>query len=329
MNEEIPEQHTLSSQSSAATSPWERDVLEKLVFASVTEQRRTRRWGIFFKILFFLYLLAIAVITLSPLVKDSLSDSQSHTALIDIKGVIADGSEANANKIVGGLRAALKDKGTQGVILRMNTPGGSPVQSDYIFREIRRLKGEYPDIPIYAVVSDICASGGYYIAAAADKIFVNPASLVGSIGVIMNGFGFVDTMHKLGVERRLITAGTHKGMLDPFSPKNAEEEIHMKNLIKQVHQQFIQSVKEGRGDRLQDNPDLFSGLVWTGEESIALGLTDAVGSAGSVARDIIGEEKIINFTPQEDIVSRLSKRLGAALEHILWNTATQTHYQLR
>ena len=211
----------------------------------------------------------------------------------------------------------------------MNTPGGSPVQSDYIYREIKRLKGEHPDTPIYAVVSDICASGGYYIAAAADKIYVNPASIVGSIGVIMNGFGFVDTMNKYGIERRLITAGEHKAMLDPFSPADAEEKAHMKGLILQVHQQFIQSVKAGRGDRLKDNPDLFSGLVWTGEESVKLGLADDIGSAGSVARDIIGEEKIINFTQQQDFMSRLSKRIGAALEHIVWNTAAQSNYQLR
>lgn len=328
MNEN-PELNSVSSNPNSSTLPWERDVLEKLVFASITEQRRARRWGIFFKSLFFLYLLAIAAITLAPLLEDSMSGSKSHTALVDIKGVIADGSEANANAIVSGLRAALKDEGTKAVILRMNTPGGSPVQSDYIYREIKRLKGEYPDTPIYAVISDICASGGYYIAAAADKIYVNPASIVGSIGVIMNGFGFVDTMNEYGIERRLITAGEHKAMLDPFSPADAEEKAHMQGLILQVHQQFIQSVKNGRGDRLKDHPDLFSGLVWTGEESIKLGLTDAIGSTGSVARDIIGEEKIINFTPQQDLVSRLSKRLGAALEHIIWNTAAQNNYQLR
>ena len=250
-------------------SGWERDVIEKLALAAVTEQTRARRWGVFFKSLIFLYLIAISGVALYPTLKKDMGiDSKYHTAVIDVVGVIAEDKDASAESIIESLRNAVKDKQTKGIILHSNSPGGSPVQSAYVYEEIRNIKKEHPDLPIYAVVSDICASGCYYIASAADKIFVNPSSLIGSIGVLMDGFGFVDIMQKMGVERRLLTAGAHKAMLDPFSPPKADETQYMQGLLDQVHQQFISAVKAGRGDRLQESPDMFSGLVWTGEASV-------------------------------------------------------------
>jgi len=200
-----------------------------------------------------------------------------------------------------------------GVILRINSPGGSPVQSGYVYDEIRRLRKEYPQTPLYAVVGDMCASGGYYIAAAADEIYADKASVVGSIGVLMNGFGFVEAMEKLGVERRLLTAGAHKGFLDPFSPAQPDEIAHIQSLLGDIHEQFIHAVKEGRGDRLQDDPSLFSGLVWTGEQAVKLGLVDGLGSAGHVAREVIGEENIMDFTPRPRYFEKLAANLGAAV----------------
>jgi protease-4 len=230
---------------------------------------------------------------------------------VDLNGMIASGEESNADNIVRGLRDAFEHRNTRGVILRINSPGGSPVQSSYINQEIRRLRDKYPDIPLYAVVEDMCASGGYFVAAAADKIYVNEASVVGSIGVLSSGFGFVGAMEKLGIERRLHTAGEHKGFLDPFSPQSRTDKAHLQKLLTQIHNQFIQVVREGRGDRLGDHPDLFSGLFWTGEESIRLGLADELGSAGQVARDVIGVEQIVDFTPEVDVLERLAKQLGA------------------
>ena len=300
------------------TSGWERDVLEKLAMAAVTEQRRARRWGVFFKMLMMLYLLAIGGIALYPkFEKNMASNDKGHTAIVDVIGVIADSEAANANSIIEGLRDALKDKQTKGVILNINSPGGSPVQSAYVFEEIRRLKAKHPDTPIYAVVSDICASGGYYIASAADKIYVNQSSMIGSIGVIMNGFGFVNVMEKLGVDRRLLIAGKHKALMDPFSPVNSEESAHMQTLLDDVHQQFIGAVRAGRGDRLQETEDMFSGLIWTGTQGIKLGLADDFGSVDSVARDIIGVKKKLNFTPQERLLDKIAGKLGATFGHAL------------
>jgi protease-4 len=300
---------------------WERDVLEKLLMASVTEQRRARRWGVFFKALFMAYLAVVLWMVAEPFGGIARSTSSKHTAVIDVNGMIADGAETSAENIIEGLRAALQDKGTQGIILRMNTPGGSPVQSAYVYEEIRRIKKEKPDLPIHAVISDLCASGGYYIAAAADKIFVNRASVVGSIGVIMNGFGFVDAIGKLGVERRLMTAGEHKAILDPFRPVSEVEKEHIQGLIDDIHRQFITAVKQGRGQRLKDNPELFSGLVWTGEEGIRLGLVDELGDVRSVAKDIIGAESLVDFTPHDRLLDRLSHRLGTAFGHALQSAA--------
>jgi protease-4 len=248
------------------------------------------------------------------------TDGKDHTAVVDIVGVIAEDKDVNAKNVIKSLRAAVKDKNTKGIILHSNSPGGSPVQSAYIYEEIRNIKKLNPKLPIYAVVSDMCASGCYYIASAADKIFVSPASLVGSIGVIMDGFGFVDTMKTLGVERRLITAGAHKAMLDPFSPPKPDENQYMQTLINQVHQQFITAVKQGRGDRLKETPDTFSGLVWTGEEGVKLGIADAYGNDSSVAKDLIGAERMVDFTESEELFDKLIGKMGASFSHALTST---------
>jgi len=291
---------------------WEREVLEKLALAAVTEQRRARRWSVFFKGLMFLYLIVVGAVAFYPKFKSGVSDDKEHTAIIDVIGVIAEGEGANADSIIEGLRDAYKDEKTKGVVLNINSPGGSPVQSGYVYEEIRRLKIEHPDIPIYAVVSDICASGGYYIAAATDKIFVHKSSMIGSIGVLMNGFGFSNVMEKLGVDRRLLIAGKHKALLDPFSPVNEEEKKFMQTLLDNVHQQFIAAVKAGRGDRLKESEDTFSGLIWTGEQGVTLGLADGFGSVDSVARDIVGVKNKMNFTPQERLLDKIAGTLGAS-----------------
>ena len=291
-------------------------LLEKTLLASVQEQRRSRRWGIFFKSLTFLYLFG-ALALFSPLVDFGKggSRSTSHTALIEVKGMIADTEAASADNIVGSLRAAFEDEKTKGVILRINSPGGSPVQSGYIYDEIRRLRAQKPDIKVYAVITDLGASGAYYIASAADQIYADKASLVGSIGVTAAGFGFVGTMEKLGVERRTYTSGEHKAFLDPFQPPKPDETAFWQGVLDTTHKQFIASVKAGRGDRLKDkdHPELFSGLVWTGEQAVGLGLVDALGSASYVARDIIGEKEMVDYTVQESAFDRFSKKMGASV----------------
>ena len=300
---------------------WEREAIEKLAFAAVTEQRRARRWGIFFKFLMFIYLLAIFGAVMYPKIKEdfgmNLAGGEGHTAVIDVVGVIAEEKEANADVIIQGLRDAAKDRNTKGIILHINSPGGSPVQSDYVYNEIRRLKQEYPELPVVSVVSDICASGGYYIASATDKIFVNQASIIGSIGVVMNGFGFVDLLDKVGVERRLLTAGAHKAMLDPFSPTNEDETRHMQKLLNEVHTQFINAVRAGRGNRLKESDEMFSGMVWTGKEGVELGLADDFGSDRLVAKTIIGAEKMVNYTRHERLLDRLVGKLGASFGQAL------------
>ena len=303
---------------------WERSVLEKVALASVTEQRRGRRWGVFFKCLMFIYLIAVGTMAFYPkFSKGMKSSGEEHTAVVDVLGVIAENEAANADSIIEGLRDAMKDENTKGVILNINSPGGSPVQSAYVYAEIRRLKEKYPSTPIYAVVSDICASGGYYIASAADKIFVNQSSMIGSIGVIMNGFGFVHVMEKLGVDRRLIIAGEHKALMDPFSPVNAEETAHMQALLDEVHQQFIDAVRAGRGNRLIETEGMFSGLVWTGAKGVKLGLADGFGSVDTVARDVIGVKTRLNFTPQERLLDKIAGKLGASFGRALENTVNE------
>ncbi|HEY9199362.1 MAG TPA: S49 family peptidase, partial [Gammaproteobacteria bacterium] len=277
------------------------------------EQRRTRRWGIFFKALIFIYLFALMFAYRPEGWESVKAKAGRHTALVEISGIIAAEGEATADQVITGLRAAFEDSKTAGVIVRINSPGGSPVQAGYINDEMRRLRKAHPDIPLYAVVTDICASGGYYIAVAADKIYVDKASIVGSIGVRMDSFGFVDALQKLGVERRLLTAGEHKGFLDPFLPSNPEDVAHVQGLLNDIHEQFITTVKEGRGERLKTDPRLFSGLVWTGEQGIELGLVDELGSASYVAREVIGEEEIVDFTRQPDFFERFARGVGTTL----------------
>jgi protease-4 len=301
---------------------WERDLIAKLASEGLAEQRKARRWGILFKSLTFVYLFAILFYL--PMEFGPTKAIGKHTALIELHGVIEDGGEASADVIIQGLRDAFEDRNTAGVILRINSPGGSPVQAGYMTDEINRLREKYPNTPLYAVITDICASGGYYVASAADEIYADKASVVGSIGVLMDGFGFTEAMKKLGVERRLITAGEHKGFLDPFSPQKQEDVMHIRGLLQGIHKQFIDVVKEGRGARLKENPELFSGLVWTGEQSVELGLIDGLGSAGFVAREIIGEEKIIDFTPQPNYLDRFAERLGVAIGRALPIAALNT-----
>jgi len=298
---------------------WERETLNRLAFAAINEQRRSRRWSIFFKSLFFVYLFAIILYIPIDWGEGGITHDE-HTALIDLEGVIASNTQASADNLVGSLRAAFKDKNTVAVIMRINSPGGSPVQAGYVYDEIKRLRKKYPDTKLYAVVADICASGGYYIAAAADEIYADKASIVGSIGVLMDGFGFVDTLEKVGVERRLMTAGKHKGVLDPFSPLKESEVQHVQNLLNTVHRQFIDQVKAGRGDRLSDNPDLFTGLFWNGEEGVRLGLVDGLGSASYVAREVIGVENIVDFTSRPDYLDRFADRIGVTLANVMANS---------
>lgn len=298
-------------------------LLEKTLLAGVQEQRRARRWGIFFKLLTFAYLFG-ALMLFTPLmdVEKAAARGSSHTALIEVRGMIADQEPASADNIVGSLRAAFEDPKTKGVILRINSPGGSPVQSGYIYDEILRLRAQYPAIKVYAVISDLGASGAYYIASAADQIYADKASLVGSIGVTAAGYGFVGTMEKLGVERRTYTAGEHKAFLDPFQPQKPEETRFWQGVLETTHRQFIASVKQGRGERLKDkeHPELFSGLIWSGEQAVKLGLVDGLGGASYVARDVIGEKNLVDFTIEESPFDRFSKRLGASVaEHLaMW-----------
>ncbi len=293
---------------------WEQNLIKDLALSSLKEKRSARRWGIFFKFAFLAYLIGVLVAIVSPLDKDSLeSVNKEHTALIDVEGVISADSKASADDVVTALRDAFKDKKTKGIILRMNTPGGSPVQSGYINDEIYRLKKKYPDIKVYAVISDVCASGGYYIAAAADEIYADKGSMVGSIGVLMNGFGFEKAINKVGITRRLYTAGDHKGFLDPFSPPKEDDIEHAKSMLKNIHQQFIEVVKKGRGDKLKDDPLLFSGYVWTGEQAVKLGLVDKLGSSSYVAREVIGAEHIKDFTVTESFMDRFAKKMGASM----------------
>jgi len=294
---------------------WEKEVLTSIATEGLKEQKRTRRWGIFFKVLAFVYLFTLLAM-LNPNMQGGDAGGK-HTALVELKGVIAPGAEASADNVVTGLRAAFKDPDTAGVILRINSPGGSPVQSGYIYDEILRLREKYPDMPMYAVISDICASGGYYVAAAADKIYADQASIVGSIGVRMDNFGFVDAMEKLGVERRTLTAGKSKALLDPFAPQDKIVVSHLQSLLKSVHNQFINAVKQGRGDRLKEVDGMFEGLIWTGDQSVEIGLVDELGSSSYVAREVIGEENIVNFSVQPDFLERFTKKIGAQISNVL------------
>jgi len=301
---------------------WEREILEKLAFSSVTEQRRGRRWGIFFKSLTFLYLFLLLFLAMGWIGDSGIKSIDKHTALVNLHGMLTPDSVSSAENINASLRNAFNDTNTRGVILQINSPGGSPVQAGYINDEILRLRSIYPDIPLYAVVGDICASGGYYVAVAADKIFVDKASLVGSIGVMLDGFGFSETLQKLGIERRLLTAGESKGFLDPFLPIDNKQKEHAQSMLGQIHNQFVSVVRHGRGERLKDDPEIFSGIVWTGEKSIELGLADAMGSVDYVAREIIQAEDIIDYTAKEGLAERFAKRFGQVLLKIFGDTGS-------
>jgi protease-4 len=307
---------------------WERAVLEKVALQALAEQRRSRQWSALFKLLWFALILLVVAASLGWIGradKDSSSVSVGkHTALVDLEGVIAPESKASAEKMIKALNRAFKDSNTQGVVLRINSPGGSPVQAGYINDEVRRLRAKYPNIPLYAVVQDLCASGGYYVAVSADRIYVDKASLVGSIGVIIGGFGFVGTLEKLGIERRAYTAGENKDFLDPFQPENPVHREHAKKMLGEIHQQFINVVRQGRGKRLKETPETYSGLIWTGERSVELGLTDAIGSLEYVAREVIKAEKVVDYTPDDNIFETLSKRLGTSFGETLGRAAAES-----
>ena len=291
---------------------WERQLLEKIAFASLKEQKAKRHWGVFFKLATLAYLIAVLVLVVDWGGPEKLVDGK-HTALINVHGTIEATGDASAEKINGALQSAFSDKGTAGVIIRINSPGGSPVQSGIVHDEIRRLRSKYPEIPLFVVVEDLCASGGYYVASAADKIFVDKASILGSIGVLMDGFGFTGAMDKFGVERRLLTAGANKGFLDPFSPQDEKQKAHAQILLGEIHRQFIEVVRKGRGTRLKETPEMFSGLMWTGSQSIAMGLADDYGTVDSVARDLIKADTILDYSVKENIAERFAKRLGAEM----------------
>jgi len=290
---------------------WERATLEKLMFASLNEQRLSRRWRNFVWLAWLVFFVLLGWIGLghNGPTKDA---STPHTAVVEIKGEIASGAEASAESIVTSLRAAFEDEGAKAVVLLINSPGGSPVQAGIINDEIKRLKLKSKK-PVYAVVEESCASAAYYIAVAADKIFVDKASIVGSIGVLMDGFGFTGLMDKLGVERRLMTAGINKGFLDPFSPQTEMQRAFAQTMLDQIHKQFIDVVKAGRGARLKETPETFSGLFWSGQQAIELGLADQLGSLDFVARDIVKAEEIIDYTRRENVAERLVKRFGASI----------------
>ncbi len=298
---------------------WAREALTQLAFAAVTEQRRARRWGIFFKFLFFGYLVGLLVLAWPDSLDTTAmtASAKKHTALVRIDGLISSSTEASAKNIIEALRKAFKDDKTAGVILEINSPGGSPVQSGEIYDEIQKLRQQYPKIPVHAVTSDVCASGGYYIAAAAQNIYANKASIVGSIGVRMDSFGFTDAIAKLSVERRAYTAGSNKDFLDPFKPVNPEEVKHLQGMLDAIHQQFITAVKQGRGERLKDNPDVFSGLMWTGEQGVGLGLVDALGGTRSVAEEVIKEKTIVDYTKHTHWLDRLFDETQVSLSTAL------------
>jgi protease-4 len=300
-----------SSSEPAAAPGWERATLERLAFATLAEQKAQRRWRNFFRLAWLLLIVSVLWLSLSR-THVSPNASTAHTALVEISGEISSEADASADWIVSALRNAFEDEGSQAVVLLINSPGGSPVQAGIINDEIHRLKKKHGK-PVYAVVEESCASAAYYIAVAADQIYVDKASIVGSIGVLMDGFGFTGLMDKLGVERRLMTAGENKGFLDPFSPQTKTQRAFAQAMLDQIHQQFIQVVREGRGDRLKETPELFSGLFWTGQQAIQMGLADALGSLDYVAREVVKAEDIVDYTRHDNVAERLAKRFGAAI----------------
>lgn len=317
-------------QGTARGAGWEREVLEKLAFATLREQRAARRWNIFFRFLT-LGLFAFGIWLAFGLGRQDAEVVGPHTALIEIDGAIESGASGSADAVIQALNRAYSDDNSMGVILRINSPGGSPVQAGMINDEIVRLRQEFPKKPLYVVVDEICASGGYYIAAAADKIFVNKASIVGSIGVLMEGFGFTSLMEKMGIERRLMTAGENKGFLDPFSPQSAKHRNYAQEMLDEVHQQFIEVVREGRGDRLKETPETFSGLFWSGSKAVEIGLADGFGTVDSVARDELKAEDIVDYTQREGISEKLLKKfggaVGAAIVTSIWSSSVRPSFR--
>jgi protease-4 len=313
--------------SQAQTSEYEA-IVQRLAFAAINEQRRSRRWRIFFLFLTFIYLTPLVLLMLDfnemSLFKQDSAKGDKHTALVRLSGVIAEGGEASADMVIRGLKNAFEDDDTAGVILQVNSPGGTPVQAAQIYDEMQRLRVEHEDIPLYVVVTDVAASGGYFVATAGQNIYVNKSSLVGSIGVRLDSFGLEGLIEKMGIERRLLTAGEHKGLLDPFLPENQVERDHLQAMLDEVHVHFIDAVKQGRGERLKDNPDLFSGLVWSGEKAVELGLVDDFASSKQVARDIIKAEDLVDFTPRELFLDRLADRVGASAAKALSSTITHS-----
>ena len=306
---------------------WERGLIEKLATAALKEQRRARLWGIFFKLLTFAYITVIILLAIDWPGKSEVSGK--HTALVEVSGIISPGADASAERVTTALQAAFKDKNTQGVVVRINSPGGSPVQAQNIYEEMRRLRKKHPAIPLYAVVEDLCASGGYYVAAGADRIFVGKSSIVGSIGVRMDNFGVTGLMEKLGIERRLLTAGENKGFLDPFLPVDEKQKQHAQALLDDIHQHFIGVVREGRGKRLKETPDMFSGLIWTGQKSVELGLADDFGSLDYVAREVVKAENIVDYTQKENIAEKFARRFGAGAASAILELAVREAPQLR
>lgn len=300
---------------------WERDTLRDIAFEGIKERRRARRWGIFFKFLFFGYL--VALLAISPLAERLLGSETAvgpHTAIIDIAGQLSPDAPASADRIIEALQSAYASNDVRGVMLRIDSPGGSPVEAGRVVDEMNRLRGEKPDLPVYAVAGNLCTSGAYYIAAAADEIYADKASVVGSIGVIMGGFGFAEAISRLGVERRLYTAGEDKAFMDPFSPVETEQVAHVETLLEEIHEQFIGVVRSGRGDRLAaSESELFSGRFWTGERSVALGLVDGLGGPEFVARELIGESRTRDYMPGRSLLERLSDRVGASVGRALWS----------
>ena len=286
--------------------------MERLLFATLAEQRSARRWRTFVRLAWLVFLVVLLWMAIGRGGPSSADKSLPHTAVIEIKGEIAEGSDASAEFVVAAMRAAFEDTGAQALVLLINSPGGSPVQAGIINDEIKRLKAKYKK-PVYAVVEESCASAAYYIAAAADKIFVDKASIVGSIGVLMDGFGFVGIMEKLGVERRLMTAGENKGFLDPFSPQTEQQRAYAQAMLNQIHQQFITAVKNGRGKRLKETPEMFSGLFWTGQQAVEMGLADQLGNLDFVAREVVKAEDLVDYTRRDNVAERLVKKFGAAM----------------
>jgi len=292
-------------------APWERQALNTLVTAMLKEQRAARRWKVLIRLMW-LVLASVLVWSLVSYNAPAVSPSLPHTAMVTIKGEIGDGTDTSAENIMAAMRSALDDEGSRALVLVINSPGGSPVQAGLIYDEIRRLRKLHGK-PVYAVVEESCASAAYYLASAADKIYVDKASIVGSIGVLMDGFGFTGVMDKVGIERRLLTAGENKGFLDPFSPQTAKQRAHAQTMLDAIHSQFIAAVRQGRGERLKETPDMFSGLFWTGEQAVEMGLADGMSSLDGVARDVVDAPEVIDYSRYENMAERLAKRFGAAM----------------